>query len=380
MASHQFPVAVALAIAAWISLPSDTQAQRSGLGLEPVTLVARLRNVGAITSVLQVQIEAVSAILITAAREWPRMNVNGVYDPDALNLYLIDVDRAAPPPTNLGWLRGTLRAFPQQRLILADAGYLAQVKAASDLAWASVGRSERLVTHYDALAVAQVEGPDAAVRSRLGSGADWRRGTNNLFDGAVAFLVAHEMGHIVAGLDPTLEGAFSMPRGLQGRDRDRFWACSNLVGERVAGERRQEAEADQYAADLLGQIPYPSAQIRALRFELGALFLLNAELGKTTITVMALNPNAPALMARAGVNLNQDLIRNLAATLGRDTGFIETVFPLSHPSRVDRLLQVHDTFARNPASSFYGQTQSDPTSQMWALLIQMMCVSIAPQR
>ena len=63
----------------------------------------------------------------------------------------------------------------------------------------------------------------------------------------------------------------------RGTTLDRFWACSNLVGEKITGTRQQEADADQYAALLLATIPHPSPPKR-LRFELGALFLLNAEL------------------------------------------------------------------------------------------------------
>ena len=50
-------------------------------------------------------------------------------------------------------------------MILVDADYLAQVKAAADRSWASTSRAERLVSHFDPLAATQVEGPDAAMRS-----------------------------------------------------------------------------------------------------------------------------------------------------------------------------------------------------------------------
>ena len=116
-------------------------------------------------------------------------------------------------------------------MILVDADYLAQVKAAADLSWASTSRAERLVSHFDALAATQVEGPDAAMRSRLGSGADWRRGTNELLDGAAAFPIAHEMAHVLPGPHSRSRDRCGV-RPACSRDADRFWACSNLVGER----------------------------------------------------------------------------------------------------------------------------------------------------
>ena len=226
--------------ACWTAM-GGVHAQGPDLDRDPARFVATLRERGLVTQVLRPQIEAVVTVLAAQARQWPRSHVNGPYDPGALNVYLIDTAAGANLPDNVGRLRATL-------MILVDADYLAQVKAAADLSWASTSRAERLVSHFDALAATQVEGPDAAMRSRLGSGADWRRGTNELFDGAAAFLIAHEMAHVLAGLDSALEGPVRRPPGLQGRDADRFWACSNLVGEKITGTRQQEADADQYAA------------------------------------------------------------------------------------------------------------------------------------
>ena len=371
--------------ACWTAM-GGVHAQGPDLDRDPARFVATLREGGLVTQVLRPQIEAVVTVLAAQARQWPRSHVNGPYDPGALNVYLIDTAAGANLPDNvgrlratLGRLRGTLLALPRQRMILVDADYLAQVKAAADLSWASTSRAERLVSHFDALAATQVEGPDAAMRSRLGSGADWRRGTNELFDGAVAFLIAHEMAHVLAGLDSALEGPVRRPPGLQGRDADRFWACSNLVGEKITGTRQQEADADQYAALLLATIPHPSPPKR-LRFELGALFLLNAELGKAVLTIMSLNPNAPALAARAGLKLNDTLVRAMAQTLGRGDGFIQTVFPDSHPARVDRLLDVAGIFARTPASTWYGDQDQASNQQLWQLMIQAMCQSVRPQQ
>ena len=170
--------------ACWTAM-GGVHAQGRDLDRDPARFVATLRERELVTQVLRPQIEAVVTVLAAQARQWPRSHVNGPYDPGALNVYLIDTAAGANLPDNvgrlratLGRLRGTLLALPRQRMILVDADYLAQVKAAADLSWASTSRAERLVSHFDALAATQVEGPDAAMRSRLGSGADWRRGTD----------------------------------------------------------------------------------------------------------------------------------------------------------------------------------------------------------
>jgi hypothetical protein len=95
---------------------------------------------------------------------------------------------------------------------------------------------------------------------------------------------------------------------------------------------------------------------------------------------MSLNPNAPALAARAGLKLNDTLVRAMAQTLGRGDGFIQTVFPDSHPARVDRMLDVAGIFARTPASTWYGDQDQASNQQLWQLMIQAMCQSVRPQQ
>ena len=338
----------------------------------PVQLVVGLRERGWLAAELRPQVEAVAAVLVAEAGQWPRLQFNGAYEPEALNLYLVNLPAADSLPTSLSRLRGTMLAFPPERIILADAGYLAALKAASDIYWASIQRKDHAVTAHEALAITTAEGPDAAERSRLGS--DWRNGSNELFDGAAAFLIAHEMGHVVLGLDPALERHISLPRGLTGPDRDRVWACTAMLGDVVAGRRRQEAEADAYALGLLGRIRAQAPP--RIRFELGTLFLLNGELGKLVYALFALNPNAPALMRRAGLGVNAELVRVLSARLSRQDGLIATIFPDSHPALVDRMLEVATGFSRIPMSLSYGNPSAIDGQRTLRLLVQIQCQGI----
>jgi hypothetical protein len=348
---------------------------------DPATYVAHLRERGLIVQSLQPQLQNIARVLASYAGSWPTTQVNGAYDHRAVNIYLVKTKTGggADPSGLTERAGGTLLAFPREQLIIVDADYLAEVKAAAAIYWQSVQRRDGSVKTYDAMAIAKIEGPDRAVRSRIGAGTDWRSGTNELFEGAAALLLAHEMGHLALGLDPTLEAWVSRPRGLQGPDRDRFWGCQQLVSANIEQTRRQEAAADLYAAKLLAKIPHPSPPTRLL-YEHGALFLRNAEMGMVVAMLTAISPRGPMVRELMAQRISPEVLRGMAETLSRDVGMIETVFPSTHPSSTDRILSLYEVFAETPQSAYYGEQTARQDSAMWQTLIQLMCSSIGAPR
>lgn len=369
-------MAAACFMAPALALAQDRDAVR-----DPASYVARLRERGLIATALQPQLQEVARVLVANAGGWPGAQVNGAYDNRVVNIYLVRAKASggANPSDLTERANGTLLAFPRERLIIADASYLAEVKAAAMIYWESVQRRDRSVKTFDALAIAKIEGPEQAVRSRMGAGADWRSGTNELFDGAAALLLAHEMGHLALGLDPALEAWASRPRGLQGPDRDRFWACQDLVAPNIEQTRRQETAADLYAAKLLAKIPHRSPPNR-LMFEHGALFLRNSEMGMIVATLIALSPRNQRMSELMSLQMNPEVTRGMADTLSRDAGMIETVFPSTHPSSTDRILKLYEVFTATPQSAYYGDQSSGQDSKLWQMLIQQMCSSIMRPR
>ena len=370
---------LAIATAPFTAQPSAVAQDRDAVR-DPTAYVARLNQRGLISRPLQPQLQSVARVLVANAGNWQSAQVNGVYDERAVNIYLVKTkpEAGADPAGQTERARGTLLAFPRERLVIADASYLAEIKSAATIYWESIRRHDGSVKTFDALAIAGIEGPEQAVRARMGAGADWQSGTNELFDGAAALLLAHEMGHLALGLDPALEAWVARPRGLQGRDRDRFWACQDLVGGNIEKTREQETAADLYAARLLAKIPHPSPP-RRLMYEHGALFLRNAETGMVVAMLAALLPDQRVrqLMAR---QLNPEVVQGMADRLSRDAGVIETVFPSTHPSSTDRILSLYQVFAETPQSAYYGSQTGRQDAGMWQMLIQTMCSSIMRPR
>ena len=328
---------------------------------DPARDVDTLRAQGLLDATLQRQVNDVLQVLVASARRWPRGQVNGPYSADALNVYLVK-DQVA--------IRGTMRAHPPQRVIVADARYVAELKAATEIYFESLGGNSS-VKMADTMVAAITEGPDRAVRSRLGQNVDYREDSNSLFNGAVAFLLAHEMGHIELGLAPETRG--NAPR-LQGRDRDRVWACESLVGDYVNRRRREEAEADAYAMRLLGAIPDPKR--KGLRYELGTMYLQTAQLGMVTATLAALSPDANQRALAAGVGVSPSASRAMGEGLSREAGMIQTAFPASHPSQVDRMFEIVRAFARNPASTCCRDLDDANHRRIWDMLVRTNCGSI----
>jgi hypothetical protein len=351
------------------------------LAADPARAVAGLKAERLLDDTLSPSVQGVVDILVATARRWPRGQVNGTYDPRGLNVYIVDAHPApgACRPRELAGLQGTLQALPAQRIIVVDAAYLAQLKAAADIYFQSVVDRDRSVSSHDVLALVVAEGPDSAIRSRLGGAASWRTGTNETFEGAVAFLIAHEMGHVVNGL-ATPAPQDRVPGGT-GVEADRFWACAGLVGEEVNQMRADEARADEFAAELLGQIPHPRG--RRLRFEFGTVFLQNAELGKVLATFAALSPDGERLARVAGVKLNPAVLAAVRMTISRKTGRIEAAFPRSHPAQAERLADVAVRFSRNPRSAFYGDAEPTRMRAAWGLVlrrIEQVCKTLPPPR
>jgi hypothetical protein len=367
-------------VATLFAAPEPALTQDRDAVRDPVAYVAQLRERGLVSRALQPQLQDIARVLVSHAGSWPSAHVNGAYDDRAINIYLVKTRTGggADPGGLTERAGGTLLAFPRERLIITDSGFLAEVKAAATIYWESIRRQDHSVRTYDALAIAKIEGPEQAVRSRVGAGADWQSGTNEAFEGAAALLLAHEMGHLALGLDPALEAWVSRPRGLQGPDRDRFWACQSLVGANIEQTRRQEAAADLYAARLLAKIPHPSPP-RRLMYEQGALFLRNAELGVVVAMLAALQPN-PRVRELMAQELNPDVVHGMAGKLSRDAGIMETIFPSTHPSAPDRMSGLYEVFAATPQSGFYGRAGSQQSSAMLQMLIQQMCASIMRSR
>jgi hypothetical protein len=263
-----------------------------------------------------------------------------------------------------------MRAHPKQRVIVADARYVAELKAAAEIYFELVDR-DRSLKMGDTLIAALTEGPDRAVRSRLGSNFDWREDTNSFFDGALAFLLAHEMGHVELTLAP--EERVRPPR-LEGRDRDRAWACESLVGDYVNRRRREEVEADAYAMRLIGAIPHPKR--KGLRYEHGTMYLHTAQLGVVTATLAALSPGANQLALAAGVGVSPSASRAMSEGLSREVGMIQTAFPASHPSQVDRMFEIVRAFSRNPASICCDNLDDADNRSTWDMLVRRNCGSI----
>lgn len=327
---------------------------------DPHRFAQLLRRHHQLNDALAGQVAAVANTLVRASGRWPRAQVNGPYDPRAVNVYLVNLGRSGSGSAKISGLGGTLQALPAHGIILADADYLSDIKAATD-----VYMIRKRTKAGDLYTLAILEGADALERSYLGSRADWRQGRNSVFDGAIAFLLSHEMGHLVAGIHAQAQVIEIPPHNHEQAVRR---ACATILGDRNQVRLNDERQADEYAISLVGSIKRPSGR---LRYEFGTVVLGLGEMRKTATAMAALSPSVEALAGPTGIS--PTMINKMRYRLGQGGETFAAVFPSSHPASVTRLLYAVLRLSQNPDSAFYGDRDPRNHLQMWGMLTRRMC-------
>ena len=109
-----------------------------------------------------------------------------------------------------------------------------------------------------------------------------------LYQGAIAFIIGHELGHIYLGKPDNLPRSINI---FKKRDRDLHWACPELVTPKYRQIQEIETKSDNFCAGLLKIIKYelPLTNTIFLRYELGAHWLLQYYLENEIINAVQIS-------------------------------------------------------------------------------------------
>ena len=163
--------------------------------------------------------------------------------------------------------------------------------------------------------------------------------------GVLAFLIAHELGHIDLDVDTSAD--YSRPfRPKSLRDRDIYWSCPELVHPQARNWRDTEIAADQYALGIL-------ARLKGLRYEHGAQWYLTYLLNTGMIKAIPLASSSLTPLLRQQYGNSYDALRSRASAT---SGPVEAFYPKSHPDVLFRLA--------TSMAILYGD-QPDPLLGVW---------------
>jgi hypothetical protein len=199
--------------------------------------------------------------------------------------------------------------------------------------------------------------------------------------GALAFVLAHEMGHILIG--PAKSSDLPDKKRLStmtARQMDEVRACPELLPREARADQEHEHRADMAAVILLGrqcQIGTDNAKLRHAIYMLGTNWYFTAALGDKLL-VMARNTDSPNIAKMMSALLGPELYQQVVAQQRAATrrGAVKFAFPSTHPPDASRIQAIETAMASTPCG---GSGISSPQISMLELFVTRYCQSLIDQ-
>lgn len=349
---------------------------------------AKLERAGVIDNYYpEVAFEVASALAQAAPRQWQGVQVNRAHRAGWLNIYLIDARRL--PENGLldeegivnftaENLRGGALAHEDTQSVFLNTAMWKRLTAATLMAQTKVQRDLTA-----ALATVDAVGLDAARRfwdpATLAANTDENRRTGWLLRGALAFVLAHEMGHLILGHVKFNEPERGHLNQLTPRQRDERRACPELLDKEARERQKLEAAADQAAVRLLGaQCRIGNdGQLRHSIHMLGASWYFLASMSDKLLE-MGRSTESPVIARALRMKLGPQLYDQIVAAQARETrgGAVAPAFPLSHPPDTERMRAIENALRATPCGS--GGLDSSG-AQLLEMYRQQMCRGLVNQ-
>jgi hypothetical protein len=338
-------------------------------------LLAALRNFGALDPYANEGLNEIAATLATALRVPGGAAVNALPGPGGIMVCVLRAERERRTLPSGIVLQSNLAASPASdpaaRVIWIDADFLRSLAMQISL---SMGRSVggAGLGFMRAVAQSMITPPPALPETwQMESSPALRHQTLLLVSrGAIGFVLAHEMAHILLGQAPVLEIAMAdLPR----RARQLAPMCPRLTDSTIAARRAYEERADAIAyravlagGKVLGQGP------AGLPGEIGMAVLWSLMVASDLVRVgtTAVRPLTLRMLER---ELGSETVVRLRQAPERPgTDVVGLLYTDSHPAAVQRLREVVRTLARTPGSLSYGQPEGGAMIAL-AQIIELEC-------
>jgi len=304
----------------------------------------------------------ITADLVRTANRWSGSQVNGPYRAGGVNVYLVDTGKLPERPvlTNepinegrgLGRydLEGSALTDEPTGIIFIDTRMMKEVVASADL---KTQVNDLMV----ALALIRTRGLDAyralwepAQQPGLRP-ADRGNRLQMLVQGALGFVIAHEMGHLAIGR-PDFASRPQPPRPGSIKERDVGQACPELVDPANAAKQQVERVADDFAVGLLERRcgAWAPHQPQHLIYELGARWYFLYAMSRTLLATGNVTQSRNIhLMLRT--KLGPELYQAVLALGERgDRGSVHLTYPSKHPPDYERAERLERRMSQSTCS------------------------------
>jgi len=371
--------------------PARLTAAASGASQKGPAIYRLLQERGLLEDYMTEEVSEIADTLVEAAGYWPGLRINSPYAQGLLNIYLIDSARL--PEANVlqeldvnlspHSLRDNAMAHEESGIIFVDTALLKSLVVTGQL----IGESN--VDMIVAVGSIKARGINAfrklwdpAMNPRL-KAAEYTDQWVIFASGALAFILAHEMGHIYLGeSDDALR---RIPMLFKDKaDKDLHWACSDLVDKKFSSQQVIEQQADDFAVTLLSKILFPQGVLTTplLRYDLGArLYIVYSLAGQLIETLYATESQNILTMMRSllGPELYEELILAKKPKTGK--GSIHLFFPKSHPANIRRASVSLSRLNQSPYSPYHNEPSSTLQNiAVMEMLISLECKNLTEQR
>ena len=332
-----------------------------------------------------VVLEVAESLRQAAPGDWAGVQVNDTYRPGWLNIYQVDVDRlrddalleAEGVNFNRDVLQAGALAHPKSGIVFLNTAAGKRITAATLL-------TQRKVQPSITAALAQVDAVGlAAARpawdpATLKADTQENQRTGWLVRGALAFVLAHEMGHLRAG-----DAGASNPgeaavvlKDLTERQKDERRACPETLDPRFRARQRDEAAADMAAVRLLGGQCRIGAdgQLRHAIYLLGTQWYFLAAMSDKLLQ-MGRSTSSPVIAQALRIQLGPALYDQVIAAHAdaQRRGAVAPAFPSTHPPDATRMRDIERALAASPCgSSGFDVAQAQLLEQFRASMCQRL--------
>lgn len=362
-----------LLCAVWAQFCTAAQGSATGSGI-----ANKLERAGVIDAYFpEIAFDVASGLAQAVPGQWRGVVVNSAHRAGWLNIYLIDAQRmpedgllADEGIENLtpGNLRAGAVADEGTGTIFLNTATWKRLTAATMMTQTKVQPDLTA-----ALASVDAIGLDAARKfwnpAALSVDTPANQRTGWLVRGALAFVLAHEMGHLRIGQSKS-EEPDKLRLNLTPRQQDERRACPELVEIESRQRKKQEQAADLAGAGLLGQQCRigVDGELRHLIYMLGTTWYFLASMSDKLIE-MGRNTDSPviaqALRAKIGPELYQQVVAAHASEKRR--GAVASAFPSSHPPDTARMQSIEAALRATPCGSGGLDTSGAQVLEMYRL-------------